>query len=210
MRNKNYFLELESRRKIYQFILKHPGVYLREISRELKVPKSTIDYHLRYLKKRDFIIAKSEDKYTRYYVLQNVSREHKKALSIIRKKTPRHIILFLSFYHISTRKELCYDLEKSASTISFHLNKLIEMGIVEKFQENNMVKYRLKDERATDKILFHFKKSYLDDIATFFFNYVERKFADRSFYQLICLVGTAEPGQLEKNFYEIFPHPYHA
>jgi len=197
------------RRVVYNFILKYPGVYLREISRETMIPKSTIEYHLRYLKKMDLIVAKNGDRYTRYYVSGKIGREHKKALSILRKKTPLHIALFLSMCHVSTRKELCHDLEKSASTISLHLNKLIERDIVEKFHDGNMVKYRLKDEKATDKILIQYKESLLDRWVIFFFDYVDFVRADKSLLRFMFWLGKNED-TFEKLLNDVFPHPYHA
>lgn len=94
---KDHILKLEVRRAIYNFILKYPGVYLSEISREMKVSKNNIAYHLHYLKKRDLIVEKSVDRYTRYYAARKIGREHIKAINILRIKTSLHIVLFLSF-----------------------------------------------------------------------------------------------------------------
>ena len=52
---KEEILKLESRKLIYNYILEHPGLHFRELSRELKIPKSTLEYHLSYLKKLELI-----------------------------------------------------------------------------------------------------------------------------------------------------------
>ena len=44
-------LELESRRRIYDFILNHPGIHFSALCRRLNVPKTTMFYHINYLKK---------------------------------------------------------------------------------------------------------------------------------------------------------------
>jgi DNA-binding transcriptional ArsR family regulator len=164
---------------------------------------------MHHLKKLDLIKAKSDDGYTRFFVTQTISRDHKKVLSVIRQKIKLHIILYLSFYHVSTRKELSLDLDKSISTVSFHLKKLIKMGIVEKILENNEIKYKLKDEKATDKILYQYKKSYVDEESSFFFEYVDRIYADRWVYKFIYLIGTDRSFDLEEFIFDILPHPYH-
>lgn len=53
-------LDLKTRRNIYNFILKHPGLHFRELCRKLSLPNSTLSYHTRYLEKRGFIIARPE------------------------------------------------------------------------------------------------------------------------------------------------------
>ena len=51
MRNhkRNVILELEKRRKIYNYILTNPGLHFNEIVRGLQIPKTTLEYHLNYL-----------------------------------------------------------------------------------------------------------------------------------------------------------------
>jgi len=48
--NKN-ILEHDIRQKIYRFILENSGLHLREISRRMAIPKSTLRHHLKYLNK---------------------------------------------------------------------------------------------------------------------------------------------------------------
>ena len=48
---KDGIIKLKTRKLIYNYISNHPGLYFRELSRELKIPKSTLDYHLTFLKK---------------------------------------------------------------------------------------------------------------------------------------------------------------
>ena len=43
-------LNLENRRKIYNYIRDNPGLHLRELSRRLNIAYYNLDYHIRYLK----------------------------------------------------------------------------------------------------------------------------------------------------------------
>ena len=45
-------LQLESRRQIYILIKKHPGLNLMELIRRTNIPKSTLKYHIDFLKKK--------------------------------------------------------------------------------------------------------------------------------------------------------------
>ena len=206
-KKKDHFLELEARRKIYHFILNHPGTYLREISREIKVPKSTTDYHLHHLKKLDLINIKSEDRYTRYYVSQKIGRHAKNSLNALRKRTALHMVLILSLYHVRTRKQFSQELEKSQSTVSFHLKKLIEADVVEKFYEDNLVKYRLKNEKETDKLLIQYKEGLLDEIVVTFYDYYEIWYKIKWVKMVFKFLDNNHEKTMQF-FYDMFPHPY--
>ena len=206
-KKKDYFLDLASRRKIYHFISKHPGTYLREISREVKIPKSTIDYHLHYFKKLDIISSKSKGRYTRYYVKEDLGRQAKETLSALRNKTALHIALILSFWHVGTRKQLSDELEKSLSTVSFHLNKLIEADVVEKFKDGKFIKYKLKDERSTDKLLIQYQEGLLDELVVIFYDYYERWYKIK--WLKICIkYFDANHEKTMEFLWDMFPHPY--
>lgn len=134
---KQNILELEKRRKIYNFILEYPGLHIREISRRIDIPFSTLDYHLNYLKKRGLLKAKSEERYNRYYVTNKIGNKEKKILSFLRKDTPRGVILLLLAYVACSQTEISENLEKDPSTISFHLKKLESMDIIERATASN-------------------------------------------------------------------------
>jgi len=128
---KEYALVLGTRRQIFQFILKYPGLHFRELSRKLKIPKTTLSYHLKYLEKRGFINVKSEGRYTRLYAKNKVGSLDKKIIHILRQETPRNIILHLVWTICASQTELSKELEKTHKTIEFHLKRLINAGVVE-------------------------------------------------------------------------------
>lgn len=205
----NYLLELASRRKIYNFILNHPGTYLREISREIKTPKSTVDYHLHYLKQLDLINIKTGGRYKRYYIKEEVGRFEEQSLNVLRKKTALHIALILSFRHVRTRRQLSEELEKAQSTVSFHLNQLIKADVVEKFKEDKLVKYRLRDEKWTDKLLIQYKEGLLDELVVTFYDYYLYWKREKWLRLAIKFLYDREKIKVDYDFiWEIFPHPY--
>ena len=74
---KNGILELETRRRIYNFILKNPGLHLREISRRSNIPKTTLIYHLNFLEKQGLIKTEANSRFTRYYTTNKVGKKDK-------------------------------------------------------------------------------------------------------------------------------------
>lgn len=178
---KNDILELETRRKIYQYILKNPGLHLRELSRRLKIPITTLRYHLRFLKKRDLINEQRGTRLIRYYGANKTSNNDKELLCLLRNKTIRQIILILYYNVVTSRVELSDMLEKKPNTISYYLKKLLDLGIIEPAEvrgdvvisaEGTIIErspigreviYRFKNASLLWKPLISYQKSYLDD-----------------------------------------------
>ena len=88
-------LELENRRRIYQLVSKYPGMYLREIEKELGLSIGVLEYHLTYLEKKDILSVEREGHRKRYFVREDVSFGDKPTISLLRQEIPRRIVIFL-------------------------------------------------------------------------------------------------------------------
>ena len=157
-------------------IVKYPGLHLREISRKINIPFTTTRHHLNHLEKHEFVIRKKDGRHYRFYAKNKLDHRDKKIIDILRHKTPREIILLLLAFVECSQIEISKNLEKHPSTISFHLNKLQNMEIVERvevdtdgiFKENipnikrnlitNETIYMLKDPYY----VYHFLMKYRD------------------------------------------------
>ncbi len=204
----NKILELESRRQIYNYILEYPGLHFRELSRKIRMPKSTLKYHLKYLKKRELIVETYADKYTRYYVSKKVGNDTKKILEIIRQDSLRRIILSMKIPNTVTLEYLTYDLDKAPSTVSYHLKKLIDADIVERIKVDNKVKFRLKDEEKLYDIFVQYNKRLLDDLVGALVDWITQIRTDNSFYDWVYYIKDTDA--VMRGLYLMFPHPYHA
>ena len=71
-------LELKKRREIYEFISNNSGLHMRDISRKMNIPFTTMQYHLNYLEKKELIISKNDGKYTRYFISFEIGEKEKK------------------------------------------------------------------------------------------------------------------------------------
>ncbi|HEY0087971.1 MAG TPA: winged helix-turn-helix transcriptional regulator, partial [Candidatus Lokiarchaeia archaeon] len=88
-------LSLKTRGEIYNYILKHPGMHLREISRKKKISYSVLRHHLNFLEKLGLIITKSNQRFIRFYANQKVSKKDKEIINVIREEIPRSIVILL-------------------------------------------------------------------------------------------------------------------
>ena len=137
----NTILELKRRREIYKFISQNSGLHMRDISRKLNVPFTSLKYHLNYLEKKGFIISRDDGKYSRYFISLEIGEKEKRILNCLRKRTTLHIILWFFIAVQCSQKDISRFLEKHPTTISFHLRKMIQTGIIEQVSIDKGVIY---------------------------------------------------------------------
>lgn len=149
--------------EIYEYIFKHPGLHLSELSRKMNIPKSTINYHLRYLIKQEFIAMKSGNKYVRYYITNGVGETDKKMIELLRQDVPYKIVIFLLSNPDSSQIKISKNLKKHPTTISFHLDKLKDLDMIETIPNANEIKYSIKNPEYISELLIKYKESFLND-----------------------------------------------
>jgi len=233
---KEEILKLETRRQIYQFILKNPGLHFSEISRKLKIPKTTLTFHLNNLKKHGLIASIFEDKNSRFFVKQNFGNLEKKLIHMLRKETPRNIVLYIGWTTCASQAELSRELERSHKTIEKHLKKLLELGVIEPVPIENGVMYTVKNASIIDRkpvgreIIYRLAASprpdltfgdLIDDLFTIYGKGLVNDVTTRLILDGVNLsfpnrvspkkvkTGNALIEDVEKAVYDIFPHPYH-
>jgi len=135
-------IELKRRREIYDFISKNSGLHMRELSRKMNIPFSTLQYHLNYLEKKEFIISKDDGKYIRYFISFQIGEKEKRILNFLRKKTTLHMILWFFIAQQCSQKDLSRFLEKHPATIGFHLRNMLNLGIIKRVPIDNGIIYK--------------------------------------------------------------------
>lgn len=137
----------EIRQRIYQYIESNPGVHLRKISRELGLAMGNTQYHLQLLEKDGRIRTRRAALYTHYYPAAILDEQHKIILAFLRQETPRDILVHLLEHPAgATQSEITEFKRLSAPTISWHMSRLIESGLVTAYKEGRTVRYSVKKE----------------------------------------------------------------
>jgi len=137
MISRENILEIKSRRDIYLYISKHPGLHINELSLKMNIPRSTLVYHLRCLMKLDVIHFKGEKKEKRFYVCGQMGIKDKELLGLLRQEIPFKIIMYFFYPGYCSEKELAEELKLHPSTIYFHLKKLLELGVIQHVEEKD-------------------------------------------------------------------------
>ena len=156
-------LDLEIRKKIYDLILKDPGLHARKIAYNLNVRPQLVDYHLRYLERHGIIVIEHEKGYSRIYIKGEVGSEDKQLISILRQEIALKIVVFLLNHPCSKHKEIVKELKVSSPHVSYYLRKLANKDIVEISTLDGKKGYVLKDKKRIIEFLIKYRPTSLVD-----------------------------------------------
>ena len=148
---------------------RNPGVRYRELLRISRLGNGVLTYHLSILERMGKIrVDRKRSKITRYY-LTGVPDGDTDLIGSMRNKVTREIILFILEHNLCTFSEIVGNSGKAPSTISWHLNRLRDVGIISVSLGERSHHYTVVDSREVKKILFTYKEAFLDKIVD---NYV--------------------------------------
>lgn len=154
---------ISPRDKIYSIIIKNPGLHFREIQRRVGFANGVIQYHLDYLKKKDYIREEKEGKFSRFYSLQEKMVDSK-IMNLLRQKQVRKILIFLLEKRRSTLNNISKETSLSKTIVNFHLKKIISAGLVIEKNIDEKTFYSIVNKEPILEHLIVYKKSFLDSM----------------------------------------------
>lgn len=157
-------LELDSRRDIYQQVADSPGIHFRALLNELDYAKGTIQYHLRWLADTDLIEVSDDGQYTRYYPAADFDDADQTVMNALRREYSRRILAHLIADGPLSTTDLSERLEKSQSTISWHLSNLTETNLVRKERDGRSVVYEVIDADRVRYLYTVYQQSFTDRV----------------------------------------------
>ena len=155
-------LELPTRRSIYQRVLDTPGIHFRALFDDVDLAKGTLQYHLRWLADEGLVDVQDSDDYTRYYAADSFDDADQTVMGALRRTIARRILAYLVSDGPLTTTELAQRLEKSQSTISWHLSNLIEAELVRKERDGRSVYYEVTDADRVRYLYTVYRGSFTD------------------------------------------------
>lgn len=149
-------------------IAREPGIRYRELLRLTGLANGVLTYHLSSLEKSSMIRVDRQSGATRYYPL-NVPEGESHVLGFVRHGPVREIISFILASDSCTFAELVGHTGKAPSTVSSHLKRLKEAGIVRvRYGEYQL--YSLANRDLVADVLSRYRATYADRVVD---NYVE-------------------------------------
>jgi len=157
-------LALNSRRRIFEQVSKNPGTYLREMEAALGFSVGDLQYHLGQLEKAGLLYAHDDGRRKGYFVATEVQYFDRQAISTIRMRTPRRIILFLLINPDATFQQILGEFRFTKGALSFQLKRLTGSGMVLKGKKERESIYKVTDPDKVRNLLVTYQASIADDV----------------------------------------------
>jgi DNA-binding MarR family transcriptional regulator len=152
---------LTRRGTVYEYIRTHPGAHVREMARQLRMGTGDMHYHLFWLEKHGFVKTRRSGFYRFVYPTMVFQERQEVLLGALSQETPREILLCLLHEPTMTQGELARRLGHSQPTISWHMGRLIQLGIVSKRRTGRGLVYAVLADRGE---ILSFVKSYHSEV----------------------------------------------
>jgi predicted transcriptional regulator len=121
------------RRRLVRLIEAYPGLHLRELARQADVSEALAGYHLDHLVAEGVVEAQTEGVYRRFFPRSAPAPDEKdrELMGLLRQRVPLQIALVLLERGTATHHEITTEVDLAKSTISYHVKRLQEGGLIE-------------------------------------------------------------------------------
>ena len=154
---------LSTRDRIYSTISKNPGLHFREVQRRTEIATGALQYHIDYLQKKHLVRSEKDGKFSRFYAVRGEEVDTE-LMSLLRQESVRRIVLFLMKRRRATLPQISKEVSLSASTTSFHMQKLVQSEMIVQKNYGKKTYFSLKDKDRILELLLTYKKSFLDEV----------------------------------------------
>lgn len=127
----------ELEQKLLLSIDKNPGIRYRELLRLINSSNGVLSYHINRLEKMDLVIVERRARMTRFFP-RNISNEIMGVMGFLRNQTSYEIIKLLHDKGPISQQEIINYTRKAASTISWHMKKLLDDNVV-RIKDKNII-----------------------------------------------------------------------
>lgn len=147
---------------IREYIATHPGQHFNGVTRALDLAPGQTQYHLRELRRQGAVVTEPLYGRTHYYTPEYNEQEHR-AIGVLRRETARDIVLYLLEHNAADPNTVTGALDIARSTLEWHLDHLVEQGLVEKQRDQyNRVTLVVADPSEAVRLLAAIRPSLSD------------------------------------------------
>lgn len=123
-------LDHPTRRRIHDAITSEPGIHFQALARKAGVGRGALDHHLRKLLAADLVVLRRTPGYTCYFVKGSIDRRLADAAPNLRSGGSRAVLQAVASTPGQSSRDLAAALGLAPSTVSYHLKRLEEAGLV--------------------------------------------------------------------------------
>ena len=136
----------ENAYRIITHIKENPGCYLRQIKYDLHLSMGTIQYHLNKLENDGKIVSHRSGLHKHYFPVGVFKDHEKEIMTFLTQETSREIIMFITEQGSPTQTDIANKIKISASSINWHLNRLLHSNLIEEIKDGKYKRYVLNSE----------------------------------------------------------------
>lgn len=125
------------RGKIHGYVLANPGDHYSSIRKALDLTNSSLTYHLRVLEKEELIKSQRDGMYKRFYPIGAKLPDNGGPFTLVQQRILGAIIETPG----TCQKDIASMLGVSSSTVNYHIEKLIEQGLIKARRKGMRIAY---------------------------------------------------------------------
>lgn len=166
-----------TRASIVDTIEGRPGIHFSEVVRSLDLAPGQVQYHLRRLKDENIVVVDKYQGQTHYYP-PDFDEWERRALAILRRETAGDIVAILLEEGPTPPSTIVNELNIARSTLEWHLDRLVNHGLIEKRRKNSYVILAAADREEIVRLLRDADPTLGDRLVDRFTRLVDRLLAD--------------------------------
>jgi DNA-binding transcriptional ArsR family regulator len=155
--------EVDAQAILLKGIEENPGIRYRELLRLTGFVNGVLSYHLLALERANVIKVNREPRMTRYYPL-SISYKESAILKFVRHEPVKQILLFILEHDMCTFNEIVDHTGKAPSTVSLHLKRLREAGIILIRHGEYHQLYRVVERDLVAEVFSKYTTSFMDKV----------------------------------------------
>jgi predicted transcriptional regulator len=150
----------ETADRILQFIQNNPGCHLRGIKDMMQISQGTVQYHTDRLEKLGRITCTTSGLYKHYFPVGVFQNNEKEILQILSQETTRQILMYIVEQQSPTQTDIVNSVGISASSVNWHMKRLLEFKLVDEIKEGKYKRYQLHDRKVSSKYITALMRNY--------------------------------------------------
>jgi predicted transcriptional regulator len=150
----------ETADRILQFIQNNPGCHLRGIKDMIQISQGTVQYHTDRLEKLGRITCTTSGLYKHYFPVGVFQNNEKEILQILSQETTRQILMYIVEQQSPTQTDIVNSVGISASSVNWHMKRLLEFKLVDEIKEGKYKRYQLHDRKVSSKYITALMRNY--------------------------------------------------
>ncbi len=160
-------LQLKTRRRIYDAVKQNPGWSARDIQRLLDLGWGETAHHLNRMVQAGALRRERAPKRDFYFPM-DVTWDERRCFVFLRGENTRRILLTLLGNPGLRSVEIAERLGLGKSTVSFHLTRLVQGGLVLSSREDVNTRYQVAHPERVTGILANYRGSFREELASRF------------------------------------------